>query len=202
MKLTTKTDHYNFEIELGEDLSTSAILTAVTEAIWHIGMQTIARFARVEEEAKEMSEVLLFHQSALYDSFFDENLFADYHKQFEGDNLYRTMRTAFNRWVSTNHIDVADFKKRYTDAVAFRLDVHAGGSDTVLIDIVDGSNRDTLFTYTAQAMEDKDKFEISAFIDLMCLVVVGEELFGDFNPLQKTLPEDYFRFCTETLEQL
>lgn len=201
MKLTTKTDHYNFEIELGEDLSTSAILTAVTEAIWHIGMQTIARFARVEEEAKEMSEVLLFHQSALYDSFFDENFFDDYHKQFEGDDLYRTMRTAFHGWVDAKHVDIDDFKKRYTDAVAFRLDVHAGGSDTILVDIVDDNNRDTLFTYTAQAMED-EKFEISGFIDLMCLVVLGEELFGDYNPLQKILPEEYFRFCTEALEQL
>ena len=200
MKLTTKTDHYNFEIELGEDLSTSAILTAVTEAIWHIGIQTIARFARVEEEAKEMSEFLLLHQSALYDKFFEENFFADYHKQHENDDLYRTMRTAFNRWISTNHIDIADFKNRYTDAVAFRLDVHAEDSNTVHVDIADDNNRDTLFTYTAQAMKDEN-FEISAFVDLMCLVVLGEELFGDINPLQKTLPEDYFRFCTEALEQ-
>jgi len=31
---------------------------------------------------------------------------------------------------------------------------------------------------------------------------LGEDLFGDLNPLQKMLPENYFTFCTEALEQL
>lgn len=200
MKLTIKENNYNFEITLNDTMNNSEILYSIGTAICHIFLETVSHYARSEEEAKEMTTDILLHQSSIYEEFFQQGIFNIFHKQYEKEDLYRTMQKEFRKWISTTGLDLTYFKSRYTDPATFHLDIHSSTPETITVDIADTHNRDSLFTYTKERLENAESFDAIALIDLMKLVVLGDELFDDLNPIRSIMPKDYIADCMNALQ--
>ena len=200
MKLTIKENNYNFEITLNDTANNSEILYSIGTAICHIFLETISHYASSEEEAKEMATDILLHQDSIYEEFFLQGVFNVLHKQYEKEDLYRKMQEEFKEWISTTGLDLTYFKARYTDSTTFHLDIHSVTPETVTVTIADTHNRDSLFTYTKERLENAESFDAIALIDLMKLVVLGDELFDELNPIRSIMPKDYITDCMNALK--
>lgn len=200
MKLTIKENNYNFEITLNDTMNNSEILYSIGTAMCHIFLETISHYAHSEEEAKEMATDILLHQDSIYEEFFQQGVFNILHKQYENEDLYRKMQEEFKEFISTTGLDLTYFKARYADPATFHLDIHSVTPETVTVDITDSHNRDALFTYTKERLENAESFDAIALVDFTKLVVLGDELFGELNPLRSVMSKKYITDCINALK--
>lgn len=181
----------NFEVEVSlsdKEHQLETGLFSFSLAISHLIVEFTHMFAKSEEQATALTNVIYNMVKDMVNEYIDSGTFAEVVTIREEHQLYAYMEEIFEGWLEDKQKDQVELTEKFRDVDTMKFDVAIDG-ENVIISLTnrDGSVREVLNTFPRAWVQHSELLERSVSMCYIIATVLSDLVFGDDenNPVRQ-----------------